>query len=161
MSVPNAEDLIRTALAKRQIEELLLGRDPYAYMPPYSPAVGPTDLAEVLRILYEVCLPELTAQVADLMIPALESLVERYEGLDAVATCILTETLSRSRSGPIIGLPIDDLAKRLRHSIAVYRDRLVADKSGEGAVWPDGMVGMFRRLSRIVVELGGPELCDL
>lgn len=160
MSVPNAEDLIRTALAKRQVEELLLGNDPYAYLPPYSPAVGPTDLAEVLRILYEACLPEMTTQVRELMVPALESLVERYEGLDAVATCILKETSNRSRSGPTIGLPVEDLAKRLRHSIAIYKERLTADKSGEGAEWPDGMVGMFRRLSRRVVELGGPELCD-
>lgn len=153
-------EIVRTALAKGELEKLILGAPEYQYRSRFSPAPGNTDLTELLAVVYD----GLDSQAGELatvaLIKALYSVVNTYEGIDAVSTCILFETGRKFDGKQPLGLPLDDLAARLQATIRTFEPQLRVDKSGGGQHWPDGRLGEFRRLSRNTVSLGGPSFCE-
>ena len=151
--------IVSNAVARGELDKLLLGSPEYCYRSRISPVPGDTDLTELLAVLYDRWNPADIEKVRDDMVKALDGIVETYEGLEPVATCILIESLRRARNGPRLELPLNDLANKLRCSIERFRSRLERDKSGEGGEWADGWLGEFRRLSRNTVDLGGPSFC--
>lgn len=160
MAANNPIDIVNVALAKGEIEKLLLGTPEYQYRSRLSPAPGNTDLTELLAVIYDGLDPQSREAAKDALVKGLYSLSETYEGIDAVATCILIESLRKSNGRSLLGLPIDDLAERLRVTIRAFEPRLRADKGGAGRDWPDGLLGDLRRLSRITENLGGPSFCE-
>ncbi len=152
--------IVNNAVTKGELDKLLLGAPEYCYRSRMSPAPGNTDLTELLDVLYERWNPTDRERVRDDLVKALYAIVETYEGLGPVATCVLIESSCRAENSPMLGLPLDDLANKLRSGIERFRSRLEKDKTGEGSEWPDGRLGEFRRLSRITVELGGPSFCE-
>ncbi len=151
--------MIKEAVARGELAKLLLGEPGYRYLPKGSPAPGDTDLAAVIGVLYDFMPESERPRVRDEMVKALNAIVGTYEGLEPVASSILLESLRKMRNRTRFGLPLDDLAAKLRDSINAFADRLRLDKSGIGASWPDGRLGDLHRLSRNTVDLGGPSFC--
>jgi hypothetical protein len=160
MTRSNPMVIVRNALAKGELDRLLLGAPEYCYRSRFSPAPGNTDLTELLDVLYDRRTPADKQAVRGDLIAALNRIVGAYEGLEPVATCILYESLRKARDRPTLDLPLDDLADKLRVGVERFRSDLQEDKSGEGREWPDGCLGMFRRLSRNTEQLGGPSFCE-
>ncbi len=148
--------IVSRAIAESELDKLLLGAEGYQYLPAWSPSTGCTDLTELLAVLYDKWPKDDRQRVYDALYDALKCLVTKYEGLEPVATCILIESLRKSRNRNPLGLPIEELATELRSNIERFAARLKADKSGDGSRWQDGWLGELRRLSRNTVELGGP-----
>ncbi len=159
MNQTDPAEVVRTALAKGEIARLLLGAPEYQYRSKYSPAPANTDLTELLIEIYDGSDPESRELAKDALVKALHYLCERYEGIDPVATCILMESGRRSRHGRTLGLPIEELAVKLRATIESFEQRLRADNTGGGRGEPDGMLGDLRRRSRNTEKLGGPPFC--
>jgi hypothetical protein len=151
--------MVKNALEKSELDKLLLGEPGYRYLPKGSPAPGDTDLAAVIGILYDHTSEAERQRIRDEILKTLNSIVGTYEGLEPVAASILLESLRKMRNRSPFGLPLDDIAAKLRASINAFADRLKADRSGVGAGWPDGRLGELRRLSRNTVDLGGPSFC--
>jgi hypothetical protein len=159
MTTTDPVEMIKEAVAKGELVKLLLGEPGYCYLPKGSPAPGNTDLAAVIGVLYDFMPEADRPRVRDEMVKALSTIVSRYEGLEPVASSILLESLRKMRNRTPFGLPLDDLAVKLRESINAFADRLREDRSGIGASWADGRLGELRRLSRNTVDLGGPSFC--
>ena len=149
--------ILQDAVANSEMDMLLQGKAPYTYLPSTSPSTGSTDLAELLRVAYDLWPVDDRDRMRASMIDAINKLVSVYDGLEPVAACLLVETLRKANNRSPMGLPVSDLTKRLRDSIDKYRDRLGRDFSGSGAEWKDGRLGELRRLSDIVRSLGGIE----
>lgn len=160
MAANNPIDIVNAALAKGEIEKLLLGTPEYQYRSKWSPAPGDTDLTELLAVTYDWLDPQPREAAKEALVKGLYALSDTYEGIEAIAACILLESLRRSKGRPLLGLPIDDLAERLQVTIRAFEPRLRADKVGAGRDWPDGLLGDLRRLSRITENLGGPSFCE-
>ncbi len=160
MITKGPNEIVRTALAKGELEKLLLGAPEYQYRSKYSPAPGNTDLTELLSVIYRDLAAEERGPAAEMLLAALKKIVHKYEGLRPVASCILYEAGSQADHRPPLGLPLGELARALGASIQQYSSQLRADETGEGSEWPDGRLGEFRRLSRNTVSLGGPSFCE-
>lgn len=156
MSRISAHQVVNDALQANALEALLLERPPYTYLPHGSPATGASDLTVLLDSLYDGTFSLSKDEIKDRLFKTLSHLVNTYEGLPAVAACILFESHRVSRNAPALGLPVADLAKELKASIDRFRSRLVADRNGEGAHWRDGLLGELRRLSNNAHDIGGP-----
>src|SRR5579859_1844523 len=155
MRVPDPHRLAKEAVESRQVDKLLLGAPEYQYLPKWSPSPSNTDLTELLSAMY---VQENTEQVKTELLRALRSIMTEYDGLVPVATVILFESVRKARGDRHLGLPLLELAESLSKSIEVYRDCLCRVKrASEGAdMWPDGLYGELRRLSRNTEKRGGP-----
>lgn len=147
--------ILQEAVDKSEMDLLLLGRSPYAYLPPSSPSTGSTDLAELLRIAYDLWPMDDRNRIRVSLVDAMSKLVSTYDGLEPVAACLLVETLRQAKNRAPLGLPVKEFTGHLQGSIDEFRDRLCHDRSGQGAEWKDGRLGKLRRLSDIVRSLGG------
>jgi hypothetical protein len=165
----SAEEIVHKAIEKNELDLLLLGKPEYQYRSRWSSAPGDTDLAELTPVLYRGDTGLYSReQLRDYLHNAIQKIINLYEGLDAVAHCILHESAEQSpvdwfgephQPNPL-GLPLDDIAGELRQSIRVFSFRLEKDKTGVGSRWPDGRLGHLRQLSRSTERLGGPAFCD-
>jgi len=155
----NPLNLIRQALDKNQMTDLLLGAPEYCYLPKYSSSTSATDLAALLGVLYDNCPLEERQETSLKIERAFLDIVKTYEGIEPSSTVILLEALAQ-KNGNALGLPLEILASDLRNSIAHFRDRLANDKAAGGRNYPDGLLGDLRRLSKNVVDLGGPSFCS-
>lgn len=153
------EAVVRAALARGELDKLLLGAPEYQYRSKYSPAPGNTDLTELLDVIYGHLGGEEAEKAKDALVKALDGICDTYAGVDATSTCILFETGRKFDGRPALGLPLDRLAGRLAATIRTFEPQLRADKSGGGQNWPDGMLGDLRRLSRNTEKYGGPSFC--
>lgn len=159
MTRDNSVDIVKTALAKGELDKLLLGTPDYQYRSKYSPSPSNTDLTELLAVIYLSLENSEKDAAREALVNALYSLSGTYEGIDPTATCILYESGKKSRGSAGLGLPIDDLAEKLRSTIRIFESRLRNDKSGGGRDYSDGLLGDLRRLSRITEKHGGPSFC--
>ena len=159
MITSTPKEIARAALAKGELDKLLLGSPEYQYRSRFSPAPGNTDLTELLAGIYDGLEPQAKELAKNAMLKAFNSLDGVYEGIEAIAACILFETGRKCDGRPTLGLPLDDLAAKLQATIRKFESRLRADKSGGGANWPDGLLGDLRRLSRNTEKYGGPSFC--
>lgn len=148
--------LISTALNTGEIDQLLLGVPKYAYRSRFVPCPRDSDIVEFLQVMVnEVNTVKLRTELDRV----LNRMVDTYEGVFPVASCILFETARRSRGETTLNLDTHALAAALSNTIDRFRDRLAIDFSFEGANWPDGQLGDLRRLSRVTASLGGPTFC--
>lgn len=160
MTAADPKEIVSTALAKGEMDKLLLGMPGYQYRSKYSPAPGNTDLTELLAVIYDRLDPRMRDAAKDALQRALYALSGSYEGIDPISTCILLEAVRGSDGRLNLGLPIEDLAEKLHATIRTFETRLRADTSGGGRDWPDGLLGDLRRLSRNTQKYGGPPFCD-
>jgi len=156
MADQKANEIVAKALQADQLDELLLGRSPYAYLPRWSPSDENTDLTILLNILYKNDFGVSKEVICSRLVTAARRITGSYEGLFPVATLILFEAGHRARNDVTVGLPLNDLAADLGSAISKYRSRLIADKSGPGSQWEDGRLGDLRRLSDNSRDVGGP-----
>lgn len=159
MAQKSPEKIVRKALKRDELALLLLGKQKYQYLPYWSPASGNTDITALLSALgnlvrdYPSDYPH--EEIRDRLNQAIKEIVDTYEGLDPVVSCLVFESHERP-----FGLPLDKIAADLKQSIRVFSFRLEKDRSGYGDQYPDGQLGNFRRLSQVVEQLGGPSFYD-
>ena len=160
--MPNrsATETVSSALSKGEIDKLILGTPEYQYRSRFSPAETGSDLTEILAVIYDGLDAQKRKAARDELEKALLAIADSYEGIDPISTCILLESLRKSDGRPTLGLPINDLAKRLQATIHRFEGQLRGDKSGGGRDSPDGLLGDLRRLSRSTVKHGGPSFCE-
>jgi hypothetical protein len=152
-----ALEVVNRALADDAVDELLLGRSGYNYLPKWSSAPGNSDITALLSAFVDGPLKGPSSQQASVRLrAAIERLTPTYEGLLAVASVVLFESLCLKRARGTLGIPLKDVALKLGESIARFKTRLMEDRSGPGRDWEDGMYGELRRLSQNTVALGGP-----
>jgi hypothetical protein len=156
MTIATPTTIVTVALANGEVDKLLLGEQEYQYRSKYSPATGNTDLTELLAVFYDGLETQTRDNAKGALIKALNDLCGTYEGIDAIVTCILIETLRRSDGRRTLELPVEYLAEKLQETIKMFESRLIGDKSGNGQDWKDGQLGELRRLSNNVVKYGGP-----
>ena len=159
METPTPKTIVVKAVNRGELDKLLLGAPEYQYRSKYSPAPGDTDLTELLAVLYDHWDPADRKNVESQVAKAVYAIIGTYEGIEPVAACVLLESLRKARGKASLGLPLEDIASRLRRSIDAFSEQLRADKTGGGANWPDGRLGDLRRLSRNTEYLGGPSFC--
>lgn len=147
------------AIERGEMEKLLLGSPEYRYRSRHSPSPGSTDLTEVLAPLYDAE-DALRERARDQIVNALCSLSCAYEGIDPMVTLLVIEAMRKSSGRRTLEIPLHILAGHLRRAVETHRHRLMTDRSGGGADWPDGMLGEMKRLSRIVVDYGGPAFIE-
>jgi hypothetical protein len=157
-ALPN--DIVRTALDKDELDLLLLGSPEYQFFDRWSGSPYNTDLASLLHALYLLSENGQEVRVRDSLLAAIKKIVDTYDGLLPVASCILFESGRQIRDEYTLELPLLDIAGELRQQIRVFAFRLMEDRSGVGAEWSDGRLGDLRRLSKNTVERGGPSFCD-
>lgn len=155
MTPSTPQEIIGKSLANKDMKPLLLGAPGYRFRSRWSPAPD-TDLTELLGEVHVLPAEQDRRAAKDLILTAAYQIVDTYEGVVPVATLILIEAVRRSGAQAILGLPLEDLAEKLRLSICAHHARLKSDKSGEGAQWPDGLAGDLRRLSGNSQRYGGP-----
>ncbi|MEN6449431.1 MAG: hypothetical protein ABFC96_02985 [Thermoguttaceae bacterium] len=160
MGQESAQEIVRKAIERDEVDLLLLGKPGYKFLPKWSPAPGDTDLTALLSALRGLVGKYPHGEIRDLLYRAIRKIVGTYEGLDPVACCLICEAVNRSEGKSSFELPVDEIAAELRQSIMAFRSRLERDKTGFGAEWPDGMLGDLRRLSRNTEHKGGPSFCD-
>jgi hypothetical protein len=164
----NAQELVRNALEKDELDLLLLGKPEYQYLPKWSPSPYNTDVATLLDVLYHLVGQYPRDQIRERLYGAIKKVVATYEGVYPVAGCILLESsaqspvdlLGQANRQNAIGLPLEEIANELRASIERFKSRLAGDKSGDGWKWPDGLLGDLRRLSKNTKRLGGPSFWE-
>ena len=146
--------IVSTAVERGELEALLLGHPAYWYRSKYSPAAQ-SDITELLSELYRAADFDINSQTGRAFVQALQSIASSYDGIVPLASCILYETM-QVRKGSQLGLPLHSLCAQLSALISQHSVRLRDDKSGEGADYPDGMLGELRRLNEVTVSCGGP-----
>ena len=160
MADTDPKTIVERAIARGELDKLLLGEPEYCYRSRWSPAPGDTDLTELLEIVYGRLDSADAARVREAMKKALFSVVGRYEGVEPVVIAILMESRRKRDTDDVLGLPLNELAEKLRGSINAFSTKLKTDKTGVGEGMTDGRLGDLRRLSRTIEELGGPAFCD-
>lgn len=156
MSQTNTLKLVKKAFKAQKLDRLLLGNRGNQVLPPRSPALGNTDLAFVFQVIYDHLHEFPLEDLRQSLVDAIYSIVECYEGIEPAAVCILMECLKTSPNRTPIGLPLDEIAERVRHCIETHRVQLVQDQTGIGFGWPDGRMRDLRRISGIIAKNGGP-----
>jgi hypothetical protein len=159
METPTPRTIVLNALSRGELDRLLLGAPEYQYRSKYSPAPGNTDLTELLDVIYDGLGDGDRRRAREALVKALDDIGGRYDGIDALATCILVESVRRSGGRSQLGLPLDDLAAKLGATIRAFEPQLRADRSGAGQHWQDGLLGDLRRVSRNTERYGGPAFC--
>ena len=153
--ISEIERIIIRALERDALCALILGAPEYCYLPNWTSASGSTDLAAIIPVMCDMRAKgssDLNSRISK----ALRDLVDLYEGLVPVATILLIESLRSKKGDTILGIDVLEISTLLSKSILHYQGRLVGDKVGEGAQWPDRMLGELRRLSDNTVKFGGP-----
>lgn len=155
-------ELVAEAVSRGEMEELLLGREPYAFRDRWSPAPGPTDLTTMwtsgiceyvkrnpsfdMKTELEKCFPRLCLSP---------------EGIDAFSTLILMETSNQFRSQSLQLLDLDKAVALLRQAIRDHREELKSFQELGGAGEPEGLLDDLRRVSKVTVSHGGPGFVDV
>ena len=160
MTQRSAQEIVRNALEKDELDLLLVGIPEYQFLPKWSPASGNTDLTYLLDALYMGIADYTREELRERLHRAIRKIVGAYEGLDPVACCILCETVERTEGKLSLDLPLEEIAIELRHNIEQYKSRLIEDKSGAGSLWNDGRLGDLRRMSKNTEKRGGPSFCE-
>jgi hypothetical protein len=159
-SQASPDKIVRKALDRGELDLLLLGVPKYQYFDRWSGCPYNTDHPSLLSALYLLAENGQEVRIRDSLIAAIKKIIDTYDGLLPVAACILYESGQQFNDKYTLGLPLLDIASELRQQITVFSFRLIDDRSGVGAEWPNGRLGDFRRLSKNTVENGGPLFCD-
>lgn len=160
MTQNSPDAIVRRALEQNELSLLLLGANEYQYFDRWVGHADNTNLPELLSSLYGFISDEGREIIRDRLLLAINEIIESYEGLFPVATCILFESSHRSENQPTLGLPLDELAEVLRQKVREFGFKLEKDKTGPGFNWPRGRLDDMRRLSKNTVRLGGPSFTD-
>ncbi|MBA3581717.1 MAG: hypothetical protein H0W44_04605 [Gammaproteobacteria bacterium] len=151
-------ELTCLAVKNDELDKLLLGVEPYAYLPKYSPSSSGTDLEEIYEhglVEYSVQHPE--KKINEKLQFILEYLAGYYEGINTVVSIIFNVAYD-STKGKIypLNINIQVLANIVSETIARHEERLKLDKTGEGWSYGDGLYGDLKRLNGILADEGGP-----
>ena len=149
-------EIVRRAVARDEMDLLLLGEPRYRYFDRWSSSPYNTDAVSLLSAFYGLARDGELTNAKEILMRAIGKLIDCYEGLKPVAGCILFKSSRRGRDAFVLDLPLEELAAELRQNIRVFAFRLEKDKTGLGERFPDGRLGDLRRLSRSCENVGGP-----
>ena len=147
------------AMRAAQLDEIgkfLLGEAPYNLKSRRSPSDGPNDITESWDALSEVARAKPEWNIDHKIPELLRRISDNKSGMNVIAGVIICETIARRDHNSAFTFDILELAQLLRTAIRRQWHDLKTDRSGEGKQWHDGLLGMFRRLSKNIASLGGP-----
>ena len=153
----NPYEIVDRALKNGELDKLLLGYPQYFYTNRYSYFSDYTDVIVLLNILYS---KEDVDDCRQQLSHAIFNIVDLYEGIDPVATCLLYETSHLFDQRKSLGLPLEEITLRLRKTIKHFQDRLIADKTGGGWNKPNGRYEDMQRLSLNTQDYNGMPFCQ-
>ena len=151
-------ELTELAVENNEIDKLVLGEAPYFYNEHYCRTSGETDLTAIFSFgiyPYAVLHPEVDFKATiEAMIPACS---ETVEGLNTLVTILFMEAYTRHRGKKTLDLDLQQLARVLRQQVAKYEDVLRNSFILGGWGMREGMLGDFKRMSKIIAGYGVPE----
>ncbi len=155
-------ELTELAVKNNEIDKLLLGEPPYFYNEHYCRTPGETNLNAIFSFgiyPYAVLHAEVDfkAQV-EALIPAC---LETVEGLVTLVNILFIESYTRHRGNKTLDLDLQQLAQVLRQQIAKHEVMLRSTFILGGENMREGMLGDFKRISKIIAEDGGPEFVQV
>lgn len=152
--------LVDQALRRGELQDLLVGKEPYRLSRPY---MAPTDMpTDWLRLVDEGLFPCYQATdkakfVSDLE-DAMLSLLDYPHGVYAVVSLLWAHLARESRGSAPYILPKQRLLNKISSNVRLMKSKLEQDKSWAGAQYPDGLYGEFSRIRNIVKEDYGIDL---
>ncbi len=153
--------LIKEAIYRNQLAELLLGCDAYRCLPKYTNFPGKTDI-ETLYDSYCVRYTDRSkAEKRSLLTNALCNIIGKYDGVMPFAWCYSLEaSLQKNDPATALGLSLLPLSIMLQNSIIEFADKLVWDGSEEGSGFPHGRYDYLCRLNQNCIECQAPSFID-
>ena len=152
--------LVRTALKRGEFTAMLLGEDKYQCRPKYSMSPWKTDIGDLLEPFYSR-MPEYDlALKCSILMKSIAEIVSTYDGIVPVAYCLLFELEKRTNNKSGFGLPIEEIAEKLRKTIITYGERLVFDNTEGGSGCPHGRYDYLCHLSRLCEKKGCPPFAE-
>ena len=136
----------------------MLGELPYFYNEHYCLTPGETNLNAIFSFgIYPYALlhseVDFKAKI-EALIPACS---ETVEGLVTLVNILFIEASTRHQGNKTLDLDLQQLAQVLRQQIAKHENTLRSSFILGGRHNPEGMLGNFKRISKIIATLGGPE----
>ena len=148
--------ILYRAISRNEMDKLLLGYPEYCYRSRWSPAPENTDLTELIGIIYDTPKLVSNASISKIMETSLFKTLTTFDGLAPVASCILLESSYKYDHRPILNLPLETLAKELKSQITKFTKAMDSDTFFLNTE----KIEDLQRLSKIVVELGGPSFLE-
>jgi len=151
------DEIIDRALKNGELDKLLLGYPQYCYIDRYSGCPENTDISTLLDFLGR---REDYEEHRQQLIKAIFSIIDLYDGITPVATCLFSESYNILNNYKSLNLPLEEITLRLRENIKRFQDQLIEDKTGRGWNKPNGRYGGLQRLSLITQEQNGMPFCQ-
>jgi hypothetical protein len=159
MTIPEPVVIVKEALAKGELDKLLLGTAEYCYLPKWSSTPGNTDLTVLLDTLYKMATDNNKYEnLQRLLLTAVDNIVTKYEGIDPVISILFKEVYNKINNEITFELPLDVIASKLRTTIIHFHDLLLDDKTEGGIGFHDGRYGDIKRMNNIILEYNGPSI---
>jgi len=154
----NPGELTELAVKNNEVDKLILGEPPYFYNDRSSLSPGETDLTIIFSAgiyPYAVLHPEVDFKaMIEAMIPACS---EAVEGLSTLVRILFMEAYTRHQGKKTLDLDLQQLAQVLRQQVAKHKDMLRNSFILGGQDMREGMLGDFKRMSKIIAGYGVPE----
>ena len=151
-------ELTELAVENNEIDKLVLGEAPYFYNEHYCLTPGETNLNAIFSAgiyPYAVLHPEVDFKAKiEVLIPACSQTIE---GLNTLVSILYVEAYTRHQGNKSLDLDLQQLARVLRQQVAKYEDVLRNSFILGGWGMREGMLGDFKRMSKIIAGYGVPE----
>ena len=152
------DELTELAVKNNEVDKLVLGEAPYFYNDRSIRTPGQTNLNAIFGYgiyPYAVLHPEVDFKgQIEALIPACSQTIE---GLNTLVSILFIESYTRYRGKKTLDLDLQQLAQVLKQQISEHEDMLRNSFILGGGNMREGMLGDFKRISKIIAEDGGPE----
>lgn len=157
MNERNPYNLAKLAFDNKELDKLLLGKDPYKYMTKFFPGSGDSDVGALIDDgIIPYVRKNKEKEVIDYLDKTLHEICSQYDGLYPIADFILCCALYKKNEGKMpVDIDFGKLLKEMRKSMHRYEVRLKNDFTGDGFRNEGGRYGDLKRLSKITAEKGG------
>lgn len=150
-------NLAKLAFEHKELDKLLLGKDPYKYMTKFFSG---SDDSDVGTLIDDGILPYVIdhkgKEIIDYLNNTLYELCLQYDGLPSLAYFMICCAIYIKNKGVLpVDINFEKILEAMRKSISQYADRLKSDVTGEGWRNKEGKYGDLKRLSKITTEKGG------
>ena len=153
--------LVEAAIERKELVELLLGRDDYICLPKHTCHRGKTDIDELYTIYCKRFTKYTKIEKRDMMTEALFNIVEKYDGIMPAAWCYYLEASMQKKVPEMaLGLPLLSLSSALRKSITRFAVELALNGTEEGSNFPHGRLDYLHQLNQMCLDYEAPPFID-
>ena len=153
----DALDVVLSAYRNGDMDKMLLEERPYRYMHRYSPS--PTnDINGLRQAIYKYLPQDQKDNVQSAYRETLARLASEKAGIMPVAYALMYEVGTARDGDTTLGLDVENLARLVSATIASNEAALELIPTDHARDWPYGSFGDLRRVNRIILEDGGPNI---